>query len=261
MFTHTLMPFTLAQSEDGGSWFTDSDAGPNPIPVINAQIREHMDFLNHPDELSEMLGQISLVWAIIFLVVGGLCILHGYRWHKWVILILAAMSGIYGGMLLGEEVGGTRIVAVCMAVLCAVIAWPLLRFAVALFGGLAGAFAGANAWTALGFDSGIHEHGALIGLIVIGMLAFLAFRIVVILLTSIGGASLFVLGSLAALMHNDAWQGGMVESMHSNPLIVPILVASAAAFGIVFQLGGGLKGMNERANAADPTKKKKPATT
>lgn len=232
------------------------DTGENPVGMFNGALREQLDILNHPDSLSTLLLQMNTVWAVIFIIVGIMCVLHGYRWHKALIVVLAGMSGVWLGYLLGEHVGSVVIAAVCSSVLLAILAWPMMRYAVALFGGLAGAFAGANIWTATGHDPGGHATGALIGLLVVGMLAFLTFRFVVITLTTIGGASLLVFGAMAGLLQIESWRGGILDSMEGNPLIVPVVVGSAAVIGAVWQFGGGARGMAAMANKADTSKKK-----
>lgn len=241
---------TLAQSSAGG------DASGTPFGVLSDQLRQNLDLLARPDALATVLGQINMVWSVIFIVVGGLCVLHGYRWHKILMVVLAAIAGVWAGTVLGDRIGSEAIAATCLAVLFAVLAWPLMRYAVALFGGLAGAFAGANLWSALGQDPSQHWVGGMVGLIVVGMLAFMTFRTVVVALTTVGGATLLGCGAGAALLHVESWRGGILDALGQNPLIFPILVASAAALGAVFQLGGGVRGLNERANKADPKKAK-----
>ncbi len=251
-----VLPLAIGQSSSGTSMFDLPETGENPVSVFSEAMRGKLDVLAHPDTLTRILSEINIVWAVIFVLVGILCVLHGYRWHKILMVLLAAMMGVWAGSLLGDRVGSVEIASVCLAVLAAVVAWPLMRYAVAIFGGLAGAFAGANAWTAMGYPADDHHLGAIIGLIVIGMAAFMTFRLVVVLLTTIGGASLLVCGALAAMTHVESWRSGILGSLEDNPLIVPMVAASAAAFGIVFQIGGGFRGMSERADKADPAKAK-----
>ena len=59
-----------------------------------------MDMLNHPEELLTSLAQMPLILAGIFIVVGLMCILNGYNWHKWVVVILAFMGGIMLGNMI-----------------------------------------------------------------------------------------------------------------------------------------------------------------
>ena len=231
----------------------------NPIGLINERLRSNLDVLNHPDALTDIVRQINFVWALIFIILGGLSVLNGYRWHKGIIIVLAGLSGIWAGMALGSQVGDAMIAAACLSILFAILAWPLLKYSVAVFGGLAGAFAGANLWTAIGLQSDMHQMGALIGLVTVGMLAFMAFRAVVVMLTTVGGASLLVFGALASMMYIDSWENALANSLQSKPLIVPLIVACIAGIGAVIQVGGGLKGLNEQADKADPVKQKRKA--
>ena len=98
-----------------------------------------MDMLNHPDELLTSLAQMPLIMAGIFIVVGMMCILNGYNWHKWVVVILAFMGGIILGNMLSDQLGKSSLIAFAIGALFAIIATPMLKITVALFGGLTGA--------------------------------------------------------------------------------------------------------------------------
>jgi len=99
----------------------------------------------------------------------------------------------------------------------------------------------------------------MIGLLVLGMLAFITFRLVIIAFTAIGGASLLVVGSLSMLLRLEAWRPGIEQSLAEHPLVIPIIAGSATAVGIIFQQGGGLRGMLESANSVDADTGKKKA--
>ncbi|TVQ32475.1 MAG: hypothetical protein EA376_05525 [Phycisphaeraceae bacterium] len=235
-------------------------AGASPIAVFENGFSGRIDLLNHPENLISVLTQVHPVWAGIFVVVGALCILNGFRWHKIVIVLLSGMLGVAAGMWLGDRIGGAHTVTgVALTALFMILALPGLRFAVALFGGLAGAFVGANAWTALGGTPDMHHFGAMFGLIALGMLAFMTFRLVIVLFTTILGASLLVLGALALMLTVEAWRGAISESLTVNSLVVPLVVTVTALIGIIVQQGGGLKGLNTAANNASAAKKPKPA--
>lgn len=226
----------------------------NAIGVISEGVQRNLDLLNRSDTLSDTVTRVHPIWAGIFILVGIACIANGYRWHKYIVVIIAAMAGFWAGDLLAPHIGNEFIASACLGLLFAVLAWPLLRYAVALFGGLAGAFAGANLWTALDLGADQHRMGALIGLLVVGMLAFLAFRAVVILMTAIGGAKLLVLGGLAALVQIEPWRASILDGMASHPRIVPVIGASVATIGAVIQFSGGIKGMATLADKADTSK-------
>ena len=234
----------------------------SPFAVLTEQFRKGMDILMRPDDLAEALTQINIVWAGVMIFLGIICAFQGYRWRKTVVLILAALCGLWAGSALGNELGsGAMVASLALAMLFAIVALPLMKFTVAFFGGLAGAFLGANLWSMLAppdQQSSI-QLGAVIGLIAMGMLAFIAFRIVVIIFTSIVGSTMLVLGMLSMLVGLGFWQGDLHGTMTDNKLIVPLIVAVIALIGGVIQQGGGLVKLIEQADNAEKKPDAKPA--
>lgn len=246
----------LAQSE---SAWTGS-----PMSLVRLVRESKVDFLNRADDLTTALDDLGLLWALIFIILGSICVLNGYRWHKTVVLVLAILCGAAIGVLASEHVGVSQEVAGALtAVLFTVLAWPLMKFTIAAFAGLAGAFCGANAWTALGQPSDQHHIGSIIGLIALAMLAFIAYRLVVIVFTAVCGAAMLTFGVLAAMLHVDAWREPIEQSLTDNTRMLPMIAGVIAVVGIVVQQGGGIKGLMESADKADPGKKPagKPATS
>ncbi len=206
-----------------------------PMEIVR-EIVGRMDILNHPTQLLDGLAQVPLVMGGVFVVVGILCVLNGYRWHKWVVVVLAFLGGLVLGRLLSTHMGESRIVAVALGLLCAIIATPLLRIAVAIFGGLTGAFIGANAWTAINTaQADAHWAGAAMGFIALALASFLLFRLVIILFTSIGGAAMVVFGGITLLLQVEAWEPAVRSTLASNQLLIPLLVGLAAVTGFVLQ--------------------------
>ncbi len=246
----------VAQSET-----TFSEAGGMPSLAFEPIFDGRLDLLNHPSDLLSAMDGVHPVWGGIFLVVGGLCVINGFRWHKGLVLLLAAILGVGAGARVGDQIeGGHNVAAASLALLFAVAALPMLRFAVALFGGLAGAFLVSNAWTACDLDPDQHHFGAIMGMIGLGLLAFVSFRLVTIVFTSIIGATLVVFGGLSILLHVDALSGTVADAVESNARIVPMIVGVTALAGAVVQQGGGIKGMMATADKAAGAKPKaKPA--
>ncbi len=227
----------LAQSEPDSS----------PMEVVNG-MAARLDILNHPDELLSALANMHIVWASVLVVVGALCVLNGYKWHKYVIIICAFLGGLGLGHLLSKQMGQSRVVMAAIGLLCAVVATPLLRIAVAVFGGLTGAFIGANAWTAFSNSPDAHLAGAGMGFIALGMAAFIMYRVVIVLFTSIGGAAMAVLGVITLMLHVPSWEPGIRESLSTHDRLLPLLVAAAAITGLVLQhseMFGGSPGSEE----------------
>jgi hypothetical protein len=230
----------------------------SPTLLLETIINRKWDLLTRPSDLMPALDGLGIVWSVIFVLLGLMCVLNGYRWHKSVIMVLALLCGAAIGHMVGNMLGVASVVtALAGAALFGVVAWPIMRYTVALFAGLAGAFFGANLWSAVGQDPSQHYIGAMIGLLLLGMLAFITFKVVIIAFTAIGGASLTVFGALGLLLNFDAWRSGLESELIANPLVVPVIVGSAAIFGMVYQQGGGIKGLKESADTATSTGKTK----
>ena len=217
--TISLPPLTLAQE----------------IATFNDAFNQ-MDILAKPDRLLDSLASMPLIAASMTVVLGILCVLNGYRWHKWVIVALAFMLGLLIGNILSHQMGKSAIVAISVGVLFACIATPMLRWTVAIFGGLTGAFLGANAWTlANAHPQSAQWAGACMGFIAVALLSFVVFRLVVVLFTSIGGAAMVVLGAITLLMHVPGWKDNIRDSLVTNQHLIPLLVTVAAVAGFVIQ--------------------------
>ncbi|MAE61481.1 MAG: hypothetical protein CMJ49_09020 [Planctomycetaceae bacterium] len=225
---------TKAPTEESGSpW------------LIFPKLFERLDSLAQPDTVT-LMRDLPPVFAAIAIAVGLACLLRGHRWYRIIVVIMAAAMGAVIGYRLGAEIESAEvIVAGCLGVLLAVVAWPLMKYAVALCGGLAGAMIGANVWASLcGFvnteqnmimspDS--YWAGALIGLVVLGMLSFIVFDLTIMMFTAFSGSLLIVLGVIALLLQVSNFQETVTTSLQSSPMIVPMLVIVPAVVGLIIQ--------------------------
>lgn len=229
------------------------------------------DTLAKPDELVAHLSQLGTIWAIVFMVVGMVCLLNGYKFYKiaTVALIVALGSGL--GYWFGLAIQAPPfIVAACLGLLLAVMAFPLMKFAVAVLGGLSGAFMGANLWAGIcrTFDAAYQTRldayeaagatgpnpaesllgkiaintpadmywiGALVGLLACGILAFALFKISIHMFTSVSGATIAVFGVIALLLSIDSFRVTVTDGLSGSALIIPLLVFVPAAIGFVMQ--------------------------
>lgn len=205
------------------------------------------DMLAHPVDLASRLQELSAVWAVVFLTAGLVCMLSGYRFYKTIVVLLALAIGVFAGYYLGKKINAEYVVAGCLGALLAVCVFPLMKYAVALIGGLVGAFIGANSWSAISrmLQSGgkLSDQaadniwiGALVGLLVCGMLAFILFKVSVVLSTSVSGSTLAVMGALALLMQVQPWQKSVSEGISTHAMVVPLLVVVPAVIGFILQV-------------------------
>ena len=202
--------------------------------------------LTDPQHLIAGVQQLGVVWGIVFVIVGLLCLFNGYKWYRVTTIGLALLLGLLAGYILGQHIGAPFILAGCLGALCFAVAFPLLKYMVAALGGLAGAFIGANTWqaVAMGINGVVGEGsvpadaywaGALAGLMFCGMLAFILFKLSVVLYTSVSGSTIAVFGSLALVLSIEPWQQAVVSTLTESPAVVPILVFVPAVIGLILQ--------------------------
>lgn len=196
----------------------------------------YLNILYQPDELLDKLSELPFIGASVIVTVGVLCVFNGYRWHRWVVALLAFGCGLGLGYRLSEQFEKSVIVAASVGCLCAIIATPLLRITVAVFGGMTGAFIGANTWTAIeAAPQDVHWAGAVIGFIIVAMASLVMFRLVVVLFTSVGGAAMVVLGGITLMLHVPSWETAVRDNLVNNQPVIPLLMLLAAVSGFVIQ--------------------------
>jgi Domain of unknown function (DUF4203) len=203
------------------------------------------DTLAQPEALVEQLQALSVVWAVVFLIVGLMCMLNGYRFYRVATISIALLIGLFAGYWIGQQIEAPFIVAGCLGLLLGALAFPLMKFAVAVFGGIAGAFIGANLWA--GIASALNKAtdtqipvdaywiGALVGLMLCGMLAFILYKLSIVLFTSVSGATIAVLGALALLLSFDPWQETIKSGLTASQMVIPLLVFVPAVIGLILQ--------------------------
>ncbi len=209
------------------------------------------DALAHPDAIIEHLQALSIVWATIFVIVGLLCLLNGYKFYRTAVVGVALLLGMFAGYYLGRKIGAPYVIAACLGALLAVAAFPMLKYAVAVLGGLTGAFVGANLWT--GFAHALNKVsgteippetfwiGAMVGLLICGMLAFILFKLSIVMFTAVSGSTLAVLGAIALMLSFDPLADTITERLTAHPLVIPLLVFVPAIIGLILQERGSMK--------------------
>lgn len=67
------------------------------------------------------------------------------------------------------------------------------------------------------------------------MLAFILFKLSVVLFTSVSGSTVAVMGALALLLSFEPWRETVTQGLMANQLVIPLLVAVPAAIGLIMQ--------------------------
>lgn len=202
-------------------------------------------------------------WQAALLIGMGLVyLLQGWKIFKILVIVNAAVLGAMAGSMIGalQDQQWSLYGAIIGAAALAILAWPLMKFAISLMGALAGGFAGFSLWR---YVSTVTSHtdltqyswvGGLIGLVLLGALAFLLFHLVVILFTSLQGSMLVVAGIVSLVLRYPPLHKNLYDSLVNDPHLLPALVAIPAAIGLIAQAAGWGK---NRKKPAEPKKEEK----
>jgi hypothetical protein len=187
----------------------------------------------------------GVIESLLLVGLGVVFLLWGFKYFKILVVVNAAAVGGCAGYFLGtvsQSQSMPILLAVAGALVVGAVAWPLLRFAVALLGAVSGFIIGmvvcdivvnvsgdaafANYWLA----------SALVGMTALGMLTFISFNPVVMIFTSIQGATMIVFGAVSLLMSYSGLQASLRSAVEHN---VAVFVACLALVGFVLQHAKG----------------------
>ncbi len=198
----------------------------------------------------DLLTSAAILQALFLIIVGTVYLLCGWKMFKVLVVANACLiGGIFGGAL------GARMTAQNMQVIGAltggvlfgILALPVMKYAVATMGALAGSFIGYGLWTYVAGLSNRAEPtqyawaGALLGLIALGMFGLVLMRETVIIFTSLQGALLTITGLLALAMKWNSFQQPLEQNIVNNIHLLPVLVIAPTLVGIVCQNSGMAK--------------------
>lgn len=204
--------------------------------------------LNFPtrEEFVGCLETLDTLQAAAIIVIGVWYLFYGHKYYKAMVVI----NGIGAGALIGMYIGRTfmngssntpLLMALGGAALLGAVAWPMLKYAVGIMGALAGGLIGYGSWhliaTAVGNDA-LRQHawtGGIIGMVVVGMITFTAFRASVMIFTGLQGAIMTVGGISSLLLANAVMRESIRPVLIGNDLLLSILIGVPAAIGFAAQ--------------------------
>jgi len=197
------------------------------------------------DWLVELSGaQFGAILAMVLFACGLVYMLQGWKIFKILVIANAAVLGAIAGFHVGAYLRGQDTwlyTGIGGGMLLAVLAGPLMNYAVSLMGGLAGSFLGYGLWGYLADTIGRGELvqyawvGALIGLITLGLLAFVILKTVVTIITSVQGSLMTVSGIVALLIKHEPFRQALETPLRENTHLAALLVGVPAVIGIAFQ--------------------------
>jgi hypothetical protein len=189
----------------------------------------------HQHDFLSWCQQMTPAVAALLIMLGIIYLLFGYQIFKGLVLLNAAIVGAYIGAYLGDEGDTAVICALIGAVAAAAIAWPTMKYAVALMGGLFGALLGASVWHTVSLDPKLVWAGALVGLIGFGLLSFILFRGSVMMYTSLQGAFMMVFGILGLIYQYRDFGMKVTDHLKVQPFLLPAAVFIPTVAGLIFQ--------------------------
>lgn len=173
--------------------------------------------------------------AALLIILGIIYLLFGYQIFKGLVLVNAAIVGAYVGANLCGDGDPVGVCAVIGAVVAAAIAWPTMKYAVALMGGFFGAMLGASLWRTMILPPNLVWAGALVGLMGFGLLSFILFRGSVMMYTSLQGAFMMVFGILGLIYQYREFAADVTTHLKVEPYWLPAAIFIPAVLGLIFQ--------------------------
>lgn len=211
--------------------------------IISPSAMEQINNLRLPtrDDIINTITSASAIEAMFLVICGVIYLIYGWRAFKVLIIANAAILGAIGGSFAAAAMQKEMYwpyAAIGGAVIAGIIAWPLLKIIVCMMGSLAGGIFGGILMQYLTTTFGWHEAagyswaGSAAGAIIMCTLTFVVFRVLVILFTSLQGASMLFIGANAILLKTGQLHDKILDQLTGNLHYIPltILVLTAAGF-------------------------------
>jgi len=207
-------------------------------------------------------GQVDLlVWfhemgsavALLLVLLGLVYLLFGFYLFKPLVLLNAAFIGAMIGVLISSKTGGPLPSGILGGFIAAAVTYPLMKWAVALMGGLFGAILGFTLWRTFGLESGFAWTGGCMGLIGCGLLCFIVFRGSVMAYTSLQGSVMLVFGVLSLAYKYQGFAPKLAEGLQLKPFMLPMCIFIGTILGLIYQQHSSLSA--SPAGAGGPPKK------
>jgi hypothetical protein len=223
----------LADVNDQQFW------APAPAPAAEPHrgwLESLIHQLPHQGDLLGRCQQMTPEMAVLLVLLGMVYLLFGFKIFKALVMLNASVVGAWIGMSLEGGRGEAAIACGLIgAVVAAAIAWPTMKYAVALMGGIFGALLGASIWHTAELDPQLVWAGAMVGLIGFGLLSFILFNGSVMMYTSLQGAFMMVFGILGLVYKYHEIGPKVTMHLQLEPFLLPASVFVPAVIGLIYQ--------------------------
>jgi len=190
------------------------------------------------DGLANVMGDYPVATVALLVPVGVAFLLYGFRLYRWLVVLAYVGIGVLLGMAAALYLGFSQPVGIMVgAVLLGVLAWPLHRAACGLLGGMLFAVIFIEI-------AGVMEIHGITPLLLIGGVALVAgialtvlvMKPLIVVMTSLAGASLVSLGTFYLTLLWPAIGGPVNRVIHARAYIPVVVVLLLAAVGSVLQI-------------------------
>src|SRR5688500_13437640 len=173
--------------------------------------------------------------ATVLILLGIVYLLFGLYLFKGLVVANAAIAGALLGAMIGHRTGSDVPCAVLGAFVAAAVAIPLMKWAVAIHGGMLGAVLGGAIWRMVNLDPNFAWAGAMMGLIACGMFCFILFHGSVMMYMSLQGSLMLVFGILGLLYKYNDLGPRLTQGLQNRHFILPMAVFIPAVIGLLYQ--------------------------
>ena len=189
-------------------------------------------------------GQMDLIaWAqkmgpgmaTLLIILGIIYLAFGFYLFKGLIVVNAGFVGAWIGVAIGAKSGSAVPCGVLGAFVAVAVTFPLMKWAVAVLGGLLGAAIGGSIWRMVDLDPRFAWAGAGMGLIAFGMFCFILFRGSVMAYMSMQGSIMLILGLLGLLYKYQDVGPKLTEHLLSRHFILPMAIFIPFVIGLLYQ--------------------------
>jgi hypothetical protein len=192
----------------------------------------------HWPDRHELLGycrEVDSILAAVMLFFGIIYCAFGYTLFRLAVTLNVAGLGIWAGFFVGKQFDARLPGMVIGGVLFAALAWPAMRLAVAVCGGLVGFVIGVAVWRSLGMADNYAAAGGLIGAIFLFMLSFSLFKLSILAFTAIQGAVMILAGVLGLLLKYPQADEKLTTWTTQQPAVLPITLLALSLVALIFQ--------------------------
>ena len=220
--------------------------------LLLAKTSQHFDNATVEYGTKYVLRALDFIWqqttiltwlqAVIGISFGVIVLMYGWKIYKALTVIGFGILGLYLGLWIGEQFQKSLPGAIVGCVLLVILAIPLMRWAVAVLGAVAGGILAAGIWHSCNLPQEFVWAGGLVGFVAGGMISFVVFKLAVMLFTSLSGTSLIVIGTFALIYRYETFASDpptahLNQLYYGNPWFLPLLLTAGTLLGIILQFG------------------------